>query len=243
VNNASSLFVLAFIGTVALVSAGFALAVIAVRRHLRPSWYIITLAGAGGWILSTGVLAATGRLSFESMPPTMFLVVAAGLALALGLGFSRIGLDLAAYLPLWLLVGFQGFRVIVELLLHRAYLEGLAPVQMTFVGLNFDIVSGTSGGLLGLWLLYRKTAPTWLIAVWNTLGLLLLATIMIIAILSTPTPIQVFREPPANVWVVDWPWVWLPTVFVPLALLFHILVYRRIRIGRNGGSTKRPSSI
>jgi hypothetical protein len=38
-------------------------------------------------------------------------------------------------LPLAALVGYQGFRVVVELLLHRAYVEGLMPVQMSYSGL------------------------------------------------------------------------------------------------------------
>ena len=41
---------------------------------------------------------------------------------------------LALDLPVAALVGYQGFRVLVELLLHRAYTEGLMPVQMSYSG-------------------------------------------------------------------------------------------------------------
>src|SRR6188768_677474 len=55
----------------------------------------------------------------------------------------------------------------------------------------------------------------------------------LIAGLSTPTPWRVFREGPANVWIATEPYVWLPTVMVAFAILGHIVIYRRLRAGRD----------
>ncbi|HKG93305.1 MAG TPA: hypothetical protein VKA84_15470, partial [Gemmatimonadaceae bacterium] len=56
----------------------------------------------------------------------------------------------------------------------------------------------------------------------------LLANVLTIALLSAPTPFRAFHNEPANVWVTQAPWVWLPAVMVMAALLGHVLVTRRM---------------
>jgi hypothetical protein len=63
---------------------------------------------------------------------------------------------------------------------------------------------------------------------WNTLGLGLLANVLIVALLSAPTPMRRFMNEPANVWVTRAPWIWLPTVFVWAAIAGQALIYRRL---------------
>ena len=181
----------------------------------------------GVWLLATGVAGGMGVLSFETRPPTMLLMLAAGGALTVGTAFSRLGTQLATALPLSVLVGFQAFRIPVELWLHRGYLEGVFPVQMTYAGFNFDIVSGMSAVIVAA-IIWKGRAPTPLVMGWNVLGTALLATIVAIAILSAPLPIRVFTEGPTNVWVTGFPGVWLPAVLVQAALLGHLLVFRKL---------------
>jgi len=178
------------------------------------------------WIAATGVAAARGVLHFTP-PPTMLILFIAIFAGAIGLATSPLGKQLAVGLPLAALVGYQGFRVVVELLMHRAYVEGLMPVQMSYSGRNFDIVTGITAIALGAWLA-GGTPPRWLVLAWNTLGLALLANIVTVALLSAPTPMRVFMNEPANVWITHAPWVWLPAVMVFAALTGHVLVYRRL---------------
>jgi hypothetical protein len=64
--------------------------------------------------------------------------------------------------------------------------------------------------------------------VWNIAGLLLLANIVVIAILSTPFPFRVFMNDPANTIVFYFPFIWLPSVAVPFALLLHLISLRRL---------------
>jgi hypothetical protein len=180
-------------------------------------------------VFAPGAVAARGALRFDAVPPTMPLAIAATLAATVALARSPLGGRLAAGLPLALLGGTQGFRVAVELLLHRAYVEGLMPVQMSYAGRNFDVVSGLTALALGAWLATGRGTRR-LVVAWNGLGLLLLANVFTIAMLSAPTPLRVFHAEPANVWVTRAPWVWLPLVMVPAALLGHLLVYRRLRM-------------
>ena len=153
-----------------------------------------------------------------------------GLILTVVAGLSRFGQRLATSLPLALIVGAQGFRVAVEIMLHRAYDEGVIGVQMTWSGLNFDVVSGLLGLGLGLWLWRRgedRPAPRALLWAYNAVGLGLLATIVGVSIASFPGPLARF-DGPVNVWITTAPFVWLPTVMVTAALFGHLLLARRL---------------
>jgi hypothetical protein len=181
---------------------------------------------AAVWLVATASAAASGTLHFEA-PPTMLIIFPLMLVLVVIVARSGAGTRIALELPLAALVGFQGFRVLVELLMHRAYLEGLMPAQMSYSGRNFDIVTGVTALLLAAWLATGRRSPR-LVFAWNTLGVLLLANIVGIALLSAPTPLRVFMNEPADVWITRAPWIWLPTVMVVAAALGHVLVYRRL---------------
>ena len=192
------------------------------------------------WLAITGTLAATGALHF-SAPPTMVPVFPLVFAIAIAVALSPVGRRLALDLPVAALVGFQGFRVLVELVLHRAYTEGLMPVQMSYAGRNFDIVSGATAIVVALWLARGRSSPS-LVFAWNTLGVALLLNILIVALLSAPTPMRAFMNEPANVWVTRAPWIWLPTVMVLAAIMGHVLVYRRLWIQRAAASAAARSA-
>ena len=158
----------------------------------------------------------------------MFFLVAVIVALGVWLGLSKLGYRIATMTPLAALVGVQGFRFPLELMLHQAYVEGLMPIQMSFSGFNFDIITGISAIVVALVLMWRPASLV-LVRIWNTAGVVLLINILTIAILSAPTPFRTFTAEPANVWITQAPWVWLPAVYVLAAITGHILVYRRLR--------------
>jgi hypothetical protein len=184
--------------------------------------------GTALWLGLTGALGAAGALRFDTTPPTAMLAITAMWILAVALGVSRVGERLAMGLPLAALVGAQGFRLPLEMLMHRAYAEGVMPVQMSYSGWNFDIVTGASALAVAA-LLAAGRMPLWGVRLWNWMGLVLLANIMTIAVLSTPTPLRVFMNEPANVWITQAPFVWLPMVMVMTAVVGHIVILRRLR--------------
>jgi hypothetical protein len=148
--------------------------------------------------------------------------------LSVGLGVSPVGRRLAAGLPFVVLVGVQAFRLPLELMMHRAYEYGLMPRQMSYSGLNFDIVTGITA-IVVVVLLATGRAGAGTVRAWNWLGTLLLINIVLIAGLSAPTPWRVFRDAPANTWIATAPYIWLPTVMVAFAILGHIVIYRALR--------------
>jgi hypothetical protein len=192
---------------------------------------IQTALGLGAWLSLTGALAGAGALdNFESFPPRLMPLLGLGMVLTVALVGSRFGKRLVESLPLALIVGYQGFRIAVEIMLHRAGAERVIGEQMTWSGLNFDVVSGITGLALGLWLWRRgedQPVPRALLWGWNVLGLGLLVNIVSIAIMSFPGPLARFDGPP-NVWVTTVPFVWLPTIMVTAALFGHLLLARRL---------------
>jgi len=230
--NASPMLAWCFVALAILVAVVFVAAVHVSHGHgARSSNRRDTLLAAAGtmvWLAATLALAASGRLSFTSRPPTAGMLIAASIAVAFVVGTSRLGARLATGIPLAALVGAQAFRFPLELVLHRAYRDGLMPVQMSYSGFNFDILTGLSAIVVALYLARRPDAII-VARVWNAAGVVLLTNVLTIAVLSTPTSIRVFHNEPANEWIAHAPWVWLPTVFVVAAIVGHIVVFRRLR--------------
>ncbi|MFV8754584.1 hypothetical protein ACNOYE_28890 [Nannocystaceae bacterium ST9] len=199
--------------------------------ELRRRATLWTGAGMLAWLALTGALGLSGALDhWDGMPPRVMPLLAISTALVVGLACSRFGARLIEGLPVWLLVGYQAFRIPVEVMLHRAYEQGVIGVQMTWSGRNFDVVTGLLALGLGLWLWRRgeeRPLPRGVIGAWNLLGLGLLINIVSVAILSMPTPMRMF-DGPANTFVATFPYVWLPTVMVMAALFGHLLVARRL---------------
>jgi hypothetical protein len=206
----------------------------------RSRWALGTGLGLLLWLLLSGAAAASGVLRrFDAVPPPFAALLVAILAIGIVLACSRLGTRLIRGLPLAALVGYQVFRFPLELLMHRAYTEGLMPVQMSYSGRNFDILTGIGAGLLGLALL-RWNVPRWMIWAWNLGGFVLLVNIVTVAILSTPL-FRWFGDDRLNVFVTYWPFVWLPAIMVVAALMGHIVVLRKLRLeGGRGQNRQRP---
>ena len=131
----------------------------------------------------------------------------------------------------------QGFRIVVEILLWMLLLENLLPVQMTFEGYNFDVLAGLSGVIMG-WLYAKGKASITSVTIWNFAGLALLLNIVTIALLSTPLPIRVFMNEPANTIVTLFPIIWLPSMLVPLAYGLHIMSLKQMNLLRKESKSR-----
>lgn len=193
-----------------------------------------------GWLCLTAALAAAGALGdFAAVPPRVTPVILAGNLAAVAIAVSPLGRALAAGTPVAWLIGFQVFRVAVELVLAMLYHGGIVPVQMSFEGRNWDILVGLTA-LPVAWLAARgRLGRPWLVA-WNLAGLGLLLNIVVISILSMPTAMRAFPDGPANTFIATAPYVWLPTLLVPAALGGHLLALRSLLAGRAAAGAVRP---
>ncbi|MEW8492671.1 MAG: hypothetical protein AB2604_02650 [Candidatus Thiodiazotropha taylori] len=175
------------------------------------------------WLTLTGVLAASGF--FDAwMPPRLIIVLGTVLAVLIWASKAEWAARLGT-LPLNLLVGFQAFRIIVELLIHEAVAQGVASTTLTWTGTNFDILSGLSAILLAPFV--RHVSRGWL-QVWNISAALILVFTVAAALLAMSTPFQQIFSNPPNVWIAAFPFVWLPGILVLSALLGHVVLFRRL---------------
>ena len=197
----------------------------AIRRRVLS----VTLAVAAAWMTATWAAAEIGVLrQWEATPPPFALLVAGIVSLAVVMTFTGYGSRLARGLPLWTLVASQGFRLPLELAMHTMYERGVMPVQMSYSGRNFDIVTGFTA-ILVAWLVASGRGGRRLVLLWNVWGLALLLNIVAIANLSTPR-FAYFGEDRLNVWVTYPPFVWLPAVMVLAALAGHLLIFRAVSV-------------
>ena len=174
---------------------------------------------------------------FDSFPPPAVRVFLVLLFITTMIAFSSIGRKLGEGLPMIWLVGFQVFRLPTEMLIHQAANAGLAPVEMTFEGRNFDIITAVLALVLVLVLRRGEVPAKWIMG-WNILGLLLLLNVVITAIMAMPHPMQIFETTPPNVWVTYFPFILLPGVLVCSALLGHFLVFRALAAQRRTKPTE-----
>lgn len=185
--------------------------------------------GLLGWLALTGIAGWFGLVGdFHRVPPPMLGLLLASVVLAAVAAWSASGTRLLAKAGIVWLIGMQAFRILVEMFLDWGHRVDLVPIQMTFEGRNWDIVSGLSAAGVA-WLASRKQAPRWLILAWNCVGVALLLNIVAIAILSVPTPLRRFHNEPANTFIAYFPYIWLPAFLVQLALFGHLLVFRWLR--------------
>ena len=106
---------------------------------------------------------------FDLRPPPMVIWFASMMVMTLALAWSPFGRRFADKLPFVALIGFQAFRLPLELIMHRAAVAGIMPNVMSFTGYNFDIVTGATALPLALYA-WRRPLPRWLILLWNRPG-------------------------------------------------------------------------
>lgn len=189
------------------------------------------LVRALAWTAAVSLAAFSGAMNPARRPPVVFVLMLATITtLGVVIARSETGRRFAHGLPLAWLVGFQAFRLPLELAMHRAHSEGLMPIQMSYSGQNFDIVTGATALVLGLVMAVREV-PRWLVQAWNVLGLALLANILGVAMLSTPV-FAYFGPDHLNVFVMRMPYTLLPAVMVLAAWAGHLIVFRALRLAR-----------
>lgn len=146
--------------------------------------------------------------------------------MAFGTAWSPLGSRIASTIPLWALVLVQAFRLPLEVAMHAMYTRGVMPVQMSYTGLNFDILTGATAIPVALLAATGRAGPR-LVAGWNIAGLVLLLNVVTVAILATPR-FRYFGDDHLNIWVTYPPFVWLPAVMVLAALAGHLLIFRAL---------------
>lgn len=195
------------------------------------------------WMVGWCAIGASNVLDhWESRPPRAFLMVVVLFAVTFALAFGKVGTRMRE-LPTRTLIALQAFRLPVELLMYRAALEGLMPIQMSFAGYNYEIVTASTAALIGAFGLWSsRPLPHWLGWAFSALGLGTLTTILVIALASMPT-FAAFGPDRVNTWVTHFPYVLLPAVLVQVALFGHLVLLRKLNRERDVAQNASTSGL
>jgi hypothetical protein len=235
----------AFVSIVAAVAVMLVIGTHVAGQGLREApaytvrWVRGTAVALVVWLAVTAAVSASGVLAAPDLPPRALLFMAGCNLAAVVFACSRAGTRLVVGLPVAALVGFHAFRLPLELVLHRWWAEGVVPVQMTYVGRNFDIVTGILALAIGL-VLWRRGPSRPLVWLFNLVGLALLVNVATIAVLSSPVPFRAFTNEPVLLLVFHAPYAWIVPMCVAPALAGHVLIFRWLWRTRRGRAPRQP---
>lgn len=186
------------------------------------------------WIFFQAVLAIGGFYQVsDAMPPRLLLFGVFPALVLIFLYFALFRRNLIERLPLKHLTLLHTIRIPVEICLYWLFVAGQIPQIMTFEGRNFDILSGILAPVIYLAAFHGSAHKRWLLAAYNLLGLFLLINIVSIAAMSLASPIQQFAFDQPNRAVLYFPYIWLPTIVVPIVLFSHLAALWKLAIGKS----------
>jgi len=191
------------------------------------STYIGVLAVWGVIVSAFSLAGVMGN--FDLFPFNIGPLLLLPLIVSIAFTFSKSLREVLPHIHPARIIRLQVFRVFVEILLWFLFIDNLLPIQMTFEGRNFDVLSGLTAPLVAFLAFRNKLSKPVLIA-WNVICLGLLINIVTVAIISMPTPIRYFMNEPANTIVAQFPISWLPTFLVPLAYLLSFISIRQLTL-------------
>lgn len=112
-------------------------------------------------------------------------------------------------------------RFPIEIVLFYLFTNKMIPEIMTFEGFNFDIVVGIMAPIVS-YLIWKKKLNTKILLLFNSIGLVLVLTILVIALLSSELPFQQFGFEQPNKAINYFPFILLPACIVPIVIYTHI---------------------
>jgi hypothetical protein len=143
--------------------------------------------------------------------------------LAVAVGLTPLGRSLSMGIPTGYLVGFQGFRFPLELVLHDWASTKTIPETMTWTGSNWDIATGIAALLVCFGIAKRR----WLAWIFNLFGIVLLINVGRVAVLSSPVPFGWHVDPPLEL-ILYLPYAYIVPICVGGAALGHVLLTRKL---------------
>ncbi len=183
------------------------------------------------WLLIQLILSTLGVYAnyTYALPPFIFLFgILPVLIFIIYLLISAKGKAFIKSLPLEYLTNIHIIRIPVEFILCYLFFDKAIPKGMTFLGSNFDIIIGITAPLFSFLYFKQKAIPRNVLLVWNFIGILFLLHIVIIGILSAPSPIQQLNFNQPNKAILYFPFSWLVTFIVPIVLFCHIVSIIRL---------------
>ena len=189
------------------------------------------------WLIVQAILTLKNVYNTDtnSFPPKIMLIGILPMGLAIILLFvTSKGRRFIDGLPLKNITYLHIIRIPVEIVLFWLFLNKTIPELMTFEGRNFDIIAGITAPFVAYFGFTKSKISKKVILIWNFICLGLLINIIVNALFSTPSPIQIFAFNQPNIAILNFPISWLPTFIVPIVVFGHLTSIRQLLKQKNG---------
>lgn len=207
----------------------YSLNILNLTKSKKTKYLIFTTIIIFSWLIISALLAIDGTLrDFTSVPPKLLLIIIPPVLAIIYLSNSTRVNEILINIPSSWLIYIQSVRIILEIMLWLLFIKNFIPIQMTFSGINYDILIGLSAPLVGYYCLTINKFPKLVAILWNAAGVLLISNLFLIAFLSAPTPLRKFLNEPANILPSVFPFVWLPAFIIPFIFFIHILSIKQL---------------
>lgn len=174
------------------------------------------------WLGFLSLVVASGVLEkFVTLGLPLFFISI--IAVVLWFSFSHWGAKIALTVPIAFLVGFQLFRLPLELILDLWVQQGTIPATMTWTGKNLDVLTGL------LALIVAPITGRYRLVAWafNIVGLVLLVNVIRVAIMSSSLPFGWGVEPTLQL-AFHLPYALIGPVCIGGALAGHVILTRAL---------------
>lgn len=195
------------------------------KKEQKKSLLLRTYALTFIWVLSLSALSLLDVTSrFSWFPVNVIITLLFPLAMVLYISFNSKSRELLRHTPVTGLTYLHTYRLVVGLLLWMLFLNNRLPLHLTFEGKNYDILAGLTAPVVVLAFAKRKIVMIF----WNLLALALLLNFMLSILFSSPSPVRLFHEEPSSAVLFTFPYVFLPGILIPMALMLHLLTLRKL---------------
>lgn len=122
------------------------------------------------------------------------------------------------------IIYFQSFRILVETLFVFSLAKGIFNYHVTIEGYNFDMVFAFTAPIMAYLVFKKKVISRKVLLVWNYIGLIVLASVIVLFLTSMYTPeIYGSESPLLPIEALAYPYVLIAGFLMPTAVFLHIL--------------------
>ena len=183
------------------------------------------------WLTGSIIFSLLGLFNQPNKPPTFFGLFLAGpiLGFLAAYIFSKQVRDALVALPLWAITATHSLRLVGIAFVISALTHELASPFGWIAGIG-DIVSAIVSIPLVMSLYQRRYSNDLRsrFIVWNIFGILGLFLSVTLGLLYSPSMVGILNSPVSNTRALSFlPYSLIPTFYVPILILLHLLALRR----------------
>ncbi|MEM8510245.1 MAG: hypothetical protein AAF717_20595 [Bacteroidota bacterium] len=165
----------------------------------------------------------------DTLPPRTLLIFLPGIVAIVTFFSTKRGKEETKKIDLEQYTYLFSFRFFVELFIFALFFYGTMPESMTYEGRNFDILAGLTAPFIAYYGLRKRRIHKKHIVLWNVIALLLVIQVATTGILSAPSTIQQISFDQPNIAALNFPYILLPGILVPIVVFGHLLAIKKLR--------------